>query len=124
VAKKILLVDDTETILALEKMMLRDLGCEIITAKNGAEAVKAVHEHHPDVVLLDVVMPEMGGIEACRVLKGDPRTSGVPIIMVTTRGETDFVTRAFKAGCNDYLTKPIDRLELLAKIEVYIADVR
>jgi CheY-like chemotaxis protein len=65
-------------------------------------------------------MPELDGIETCRRLKGDPGTNTIPVVMVTTKGEPQMVERAFQAGCNDYITKPLDRMELLSKVNTYL----
>lgn len=119
-SKTILLVDDTQTVIMTERMMLSELGFTIHTAKNGVEALKLAATIKPDLVLLDIVMPEMDGIETCRRLKEDPTTRGIPVVMVTTKGEPDKVEEAFLAGCNDYITKPIDKLELVAKVKAHM----
>lgn len=115
--KKILLVDDAETILMMERMILNKAGYELITAKDGQEAViKAVAER-PDLILMDVVMPKMNGFEACKQLRGQDTTKAIPIIMVTTRGEAESVESGFESGCDDYITKPINGLEVLSKVK-------
>lgn len=117
--KRILLVDDTETVLMFEKMMLaRDY--EVVIAKNGRQAIEKVSELRPDIILLDIMMPEMDGIATCGKLKSDPSTRDIPIVIVTTKGEAEKVEAAFTAGCNDYLTKPLDRLALLEKVRGFI----
>ena len=119
--KKILLVDDTMTVLMSEKMMLAGQGFQITTAGNGVEALAALEKERPDLILLDIVMPEMDGIEVCRQIKGNPDTVGIPVIMVTTKGEQEKVEASFEAGCNDYVTKPIDKLQLLTKIRNFVS---
>lgn len=119
-SKKILLVDDTETVLLFEKTMLRGSGVELRTAKNGIKALEAVAEERPDLILLDIMMPELNGIQVCEKLKSDPETKDIPIVMVTTKGEPEMVEQAFKAGCDDYITKPLDKMELLSKVNTYI----
>lgn len=118
--KKILLVDDTETVLMFEKLMLAGLDFEIHIARNGLEALARVADRRPDLILLDIVMPGLDGIETCRRLKADPVTREIPVIMVTTKGEPERVEQAFVAGCDDYLTKPLDRLQLLAKVRSFV----
>lgn len=114
--KKILLVDDAETILMMERMILgRDY--DLIIAKDGQEAVGKARVERPDLILLDIVMPVMNGIEACRMIRSHESTSAVPVIMVTTRGSEDIVKSAFESGCNEYVTKPINKIELLNKIK-------
>jgi len=70
----------------------------------------------PDLILMDVVMPNMGGFEAVKALRAHPETQAIPVIMVTTRGEEDNITRGFEVGCDDYVTKPVNGPELVAKI--------
>lgn len=119
-SKTVLLVDDTETVLMFEKTMLRASGLQIRVARNGNQALEDVKKARPDLILLDIMMPELDGIETCRRLKGDPATSAIPVVMVTTKGEPEVVERAFQAGCDDYITKPLDKMELLSKVSTYL----
>ena len=112
---KILLVDDTRLVLELEKSFLKISDVEVLTAGNGAEALEMIRNDPPDLVFMDMNMPVMDGITACTLLKGDPFLSDIPVIMLTTAGREGDRERALKAGCNDYLTKPIDRREFLEK---------
>ncbi len=105
----------------VEKMMLAGKGYDIETAENGVKGLEMAKSTAPDLVLLDVMMPEMDGLEMCRRLRADPETANLPVLMVTTRGEPDQVEEAFLAGCTDYLTKPIDKLELIEKVEKFLA---
>lgn len=114
--KKILLVDDSATILMMEKLILGNGPYELITANNGEEAVKKAADNQPDLILLDVIMPKMGGFEACRRIRAAEGTRSIPIIMVTTRGEAANVEAGWANGCTDYVTKPINSAELLAKV--------
>ena len=118
--KKILLVDDSATTLMMEQMVLRAQPYNIVTAKNGREAIERAAAERPDLILLDVVMPEMNGFEACRRIRQHPSTKTTPIIMVTTRGEEQSVETGFESGCNDYITKPINGAELLTKVRGYL----
>ena len=116
--KKILVVDDSEVSLMTEQLLLRKSGrYEILVARNGEEAVATAATERPDLILLDVVMPKMNGFEACRKLRSSDATRDTPIIMVTSRGEAQNVETGFEIGCNDYVTKPINGMELLEKIE-------
>lgn len=119
--KKVLLVDDTDTVLLFEKTLLRGTGYQLRTAKNGRLALDEVGRDPPDLVLLDIMMPELDGIATCRALKEDPQTRHIPVVMVTTKGEPQMAQRAFEAGCDDYITKPLDRLELLSKVKAFLA---
>jgi DNA-binding response OmpR family regulator len=120
--KKILLVDDSSTILMMEKFILRNGPYEILTATNGEEGVLKAAEQMPDLILLDVIMPKMGGFEACKLLRSTRATSDIPIIMVTTRGEAANVEAGWANGCTDYVTKPINAIELLAKVRNFLGD--
>lgn len=118
--KKILLVDDSSTILMMEKMMLNIGVYDLITARNGIEAVSKATAEQPDLILMDVNMPQMDGFEALKCLRNQSVTQNTPVIMVTTRGEAANIQTGFDNGCNDYLTKPIDNLELLTKVKSYL----
>ena len=121
--KKILLVDDSSTILMMEKFILKNDPYDLVTASNGEEAVTKSVDHAPDLILLDVMMPKMGGFEACREIRANPQTARIPIIMVTTRGEADNVETGWVSGCTDYVTKPINAVELLAKVRALLGQV-
>ncbi len=120
--KKILLVDDSSTILMMEKFILRNGPYDLVTAANGEEGVRKASEHLPDLILLDVIMPKMGGFEACRLIRSSESTKEIPIIMVTTRGEAANVEAGWSNGCTDYVTKPINSIELLAKVRNFLGD--
>jgi CheY-like chemotaxis protein len=116
---KILLVDDSGTVLLMEQMILKG-AFDIVVARDGQEAVDKAATERPDIIVMDVIMPKMTGLEACRRLRADQATSSIPIILVTTKGEgTDFEA-GFRSGCTDYLTKPIDALEFMAKIRGHL----
>ena len=115
--KKILLADDSQTVLLLHQLLLADRGYELLTARNGEEAVDKALAERPDLIILDVIMPRMDGFAACRELRAQELTRDTPIIMVTSRGAPQHVQQGFEAGCSDYLTRPFDGNELLDKIE-------
>jgi DNA-binding response OmpR family regulator len=114
--KKILLVDDSSTVLLMERMILSKSQYDVVTARDGQEGVEKALSEKPDLILMDVVMPRMDGFEACRRLREQEITKAIPVIMVTTRGELSSVESGYASGCNDYVTKPINGLELLAKV--------
>lgn len=120
--KKILLVDDSRTTLFVESMILKNEPYQLLTAGDGQEAVEKALSHRPDLILMDVVMPRMTGFEACRELRRRGETEATPIILVTTRGESDNVEAGFESGCSDYITKPINGLELLSKVKDYLGE--
>jgi sigma-B regulation protein RsbU (phosphoserine phosphatase) len=118
--KRVLLVDDSETVLQFEKLILRGSGYELVTAKNGNQALAQVDALRPDLILLDLMMPELDGLETLRRLKERPETGDIPVVVVTTKGAPDIVEQAFAAGCSDFLTKPVDKIELLAKVRKHL----
>ena len=115
-ARKILLVDDSATVLMMERMILASERFQIVTAANGEEAQERARVEQPDLILMDIVMPKVNGIEACQAIKNDPTTAHIPIILVTTLGEAASLEAGYSSGCNDYVTKPVNSAELLTKI--------
>jgi CheY-like chemotaxis protein len=120
---KILIVDDSSTVLIMEELLLRRT-YEVLKATGGGQALRVAAEQRPDLILLDVVMPNIDGFETCRMLRTMEATKSVPIIMVTTRGEQKSMEAARASGATDYVTKPIDQKELLGKIERYLGAAR
>jgi len=114
--KKILLVDDSAAVLLMERMILAKSQYDIVEARDGQEGVEKALAEKPDLILMDVVMPRMNGFEAVRRLREQEATRNIPIIMVTTRGELESVESGYASGCSEYITKPIDGLELLTKV--------
>lgn len=114
--KRLLLVDDAELFLELERTFLQRTGYQIYTARSGEEALRIAREIRPDLVLLDLNMPQMDGDEVCREIKDDPNLKDIHVVMVTARGREVDRVRCIEAGCDGYLTKPINRVELLARI--------
>jgi len=114
-ACNVLLVDDNEQNLELLVAYMEDLGCELRTAADGVEALAEVAQRRPDLILLDVMMPRMSGFQACAKIKRDPATREIPIVMVTALNEVSDVERAVESGADDFLTKPVNRLELLTR---------
>jgi DNA-binding response OmpR family regulator len=118
--KKVLLVDDSRTSIFMEEMILKKGSYEIVVATDGQEGVEKALAERPDLILMDMVMPRMNGLDAVRALRARAETKDIPIIMVTTRGEGDNVEKGYENGVNDYLTKPIDGVLLLAKVRDYL----
>lgn len=116
-ASRILIVDDTETMRLYEHMLLSGQGYDLDMASDGVEAIEKITARKPDLVLLDIMMPRMNGIECCRQIKATEDTKDIKVVMVTTKSEYEKVKEAFAAGCDDYVTKPINRVELLAKMK-------
>lgn len=113
----ILVVDDNEQNLELLLAYLEDLGCQLRAARNGIEAVAAIDEKQPDLVLLDVMMPQMSGFQVCSKIKSDPATRDIPVVMVTALNEVSDVERAVESGADDFLTKPVHKLELVTRVK-------
>jgi two-component system cell cycle response regulator len=112
----LLVVDDNEQNLELLQAYLEDLGCPTRTARDGLEALEAMTAQAPDIVLLDVMMPRMSGFQACTKIKQDPRWRDIPVIMVTALNDVGDVERAVDSGADDFLTKPVNRLELVTRV--------
>jgi DNA-binding response OmpR family regulator len=113
---RILAVDDDEGLLQLEKDMLERQGYTVMMAETGPKAIELAQKELPDLVLLDVMMPGMDGIEVCRQLRQDPRTEGILITFVTARGKLQDKEDGFSAGGDDYLVKPFSMRELVLRV--------
>lgn len=113
---QILVVDDEERNLRLMEALLAPLGHAVSTALDGEEALDAVLAVPPDVILLDVMMPKLDGFEVARRLKADEKTQGIPIVMVTALHSVEDRVKALEAGADDFLSKPVDRIELAARV--------
>jgi CheY-like chemotaxis protein len=113
---KILLVDDNQQNLELMLAYLETLPFKLSTARDGVEAIEAIQRERPDLVLLDVMMPKMSGFEVCRKVKSDPATRDMVVIMVTALHEVGDHERAVESGTDDFLTKPVNKLELLTRV--------
>jgi CheY-like chemotaxis protein len=118
--KKILLVDDSPTVLLMERILLQDGPYELISATNGDEAVKLALSERPDAIIMDVMMPGMNGYEVCRRLRTEEATRTTPIILVTTRSSLESLERGYASGCNDYIVKPFEAMELRMKVASFV----
>jgi len=116
----ILVVDDNQQNLELLQVYLEDVDCRSIPAYDGPEALEIIAKESPDLILLDVMMPKMSGFEVCRRIKNDPKTSDIPVIMVTALNEFGDIERALDSGTDDFLSKPVNRLELLTRIKTML----
>ncbi|MEP6754255.1 MAG: response regulator [Chthonomonadales bacterium] len=116
-AKKILAVDDERHIVRLVQVNLERSGYEVVTAYDGKEALEKVNSEHPDLIVLDVMMPYMDGFEVLQNLKREPATRDIPVIMLTAKAQDADVFRGWQSGVDCYLTKPFNPMELIAFVK-------
>jgi len=116
----ILVVDDNQQNLELLQAYLEDMDCETVSANDGLQALKIVGKNAPDLILLDVMMPKMSGFEVCKRVKNDPKTGDIPIIMVTALNEFGDIERGIDSGTDDFISKPVNKLELLTRVKTML----
>lgn len=113
---RVLIADDNEQNRELLDAYLADESYEILMAHDGQETMDVVEAQQPDLILLDIMMPRMSGYEVCEALKSDPEKRKIPVLMVTALNEMGDIEKAIKAGCDDFLTKPVNHLELKTRV--------
>ena len=114
---QVMVVDDNEQNLELLVAYLDPLGCKVVSVTDGVTALEKIAEEPPSLILLDVMMPRLSGFEVCRKLKSDPKTRDIPIIMVTALNELGDIERGVECGTDDFVSKPVNRLELLTRVK-------
>jgi len=119
----ILIVDDTSRNLQVLGAMLKEAGYRIALAQSGQQALEAAQKTPPDLILLDVIMPELDGFETCKQLKENPSTREIPVIFLTARIEIEDIVKGFELGAVDYVTKPFNATELLARVESHLGRI-
>ncbi len=112
----VLIADDIQQNRELLEAYLADEGYEILMASDGQQTMQLVDQHQPDLILLDIMMPRMSGYEVCSQIKGDPARRGILVLIVTALNEAGDIEKAVNAGCDDFLTKPVNRLELRTRV--------
>jgi DNA-binding response OmpR family regulator len=117
----VLVVDDDPVILKLLEVNFEMEGFQVVRAADGAEGLERAREVHPDIVILDVMMPRMTGYEVAKALREDEGTAHIPIIFVTARAQSSDVERGMELGVDDYVTKPFDPLDLIARVNTLLA---
>ena len=122
--EKILIVDDLPKNIQILGKLLSAQNREIAYALSGSEALMLIEKNHFDLILLDIMMPEMDGFEVCKILKKNPKTAEIPVIFLTAKTETDHVLKGFDLGGHDYITKPFNTAELLARINTHLELVK
>jgi DNA-binding response OmpR family regulator len=121
--KKLLIVDDEDGVRALVRMTLDNGLYEIIEASDGLEALDLAREHHPDLVLLDVMLPDLSGMDVCRKIKDDPDLASTTVVMLTARAQTADLGDAEEAGADGYFTKPFSPIALTRKVESILGPI-
>lgn len=116
----VLVVDDNLQNLELITAYLEDVDCQILSAEGGKEALEVIQTTPPDLVLLDVMMPQISGFEVCKQMKKDPKTAHIPVIMVTALNEMGDIERAIDSGTDDFLSKPVNKWELLTRVRTML----
>jgi CheY-like chemotaxis protein len=120
--KKILLVDDSATSRLMHRMLITQrTSYQVVCAVDGAEALRLVNSEAPDLILLDVMMPTIDGLEVCRRIRSQARTREVPVVLLTFRTDAESVKLGFDSGCNEYLKKPVEECQLLQVINRYLS---
>jgi CheY-like chemotaxis protein len=115
--QRILIVDDNQANRELLEAHLMGLDCDLEFAEDGQQTLDKVTTFQPDLILLDVMMPRLSGFEVCKKLKSNPETRSIMVLMVTALNELGDIERAVNAGTNDFLSKPVNRVELLKRVE-------
>ena len=116
----VLVVDDNMQNLELLQAYLEDMHCVTVPAHDGLEALEIIKKNAPDLILLDVMMPKMSGFEVCKRIKNDPKTSNIPVIMVTALNEFGDIERGVDSGTDDFLSKPVNKLELITRVKTML----
>ena len=116
----ILVVDDNQQNLELLQAYLEDIDCVTVPAAGGQQALDIVNDSPPDLILLDVMMPKMSGFEVCRKLKSSPKTENIPVIMVTALNEFADIERGVDSGTDDFISKPVNKLELITRVKTML----
>jgi len=117
--EKVLIIDDDPVIEKLVSTLLQSRSYNVITASDGVEGLEKAKIEHPNLILLDIVMPTMNGYEVCDELKKDKDTKEIPIVMLTSEESREAVKTAYRAGADDYIVKPINLTMLLAKMDKF-----
>lgn len=116
----VLVVDDNRQNLELILAYLEDIDCRTLSAEGGQQALEMVENELPDLVLLDVMMPKISGFEVCRKIKNNPKTEHIPVIMVTALNEIGDIEKAINSGTDDFLSKPVNKWELLTRVKTML----
>jgi two-component system alkaline phosphatase synthesis response regulator PhoP len=113
----VMIVDDNPQNVELLQAFLESLPVRIVTAVDGVDALRKVEEHSPDLILLDVMMPQMSGFQVCRRIKAEPKTRDIQVLMVTALNELGDIEQANECGTDDFVSKPVNKIELLTRVK-------
>lgn len=116
----VLVVDDNRQNLELILAYLEDIECQTLSAEGGQQALEMIENDLPDLILLDVMMPKISGFEVCKKIKNNPRTEHIPVIMVTALNEIGDIEKAINSGTDDFLSKPVNKWELLTRVKTML----
>jgi CheY-like chemotaxis protein len=114
---RILIADDNQPNVELLEAFLADVDCDIAVAVDGRDTLDQVERFQPDLILLDVMMPKLSGFEVCKKIKSDPKTKGIMVLMVTALNERGDIERGVDSGTDDFLSKPVNKVELVKRVE-------
>lgn len=120
ITKKILIVDDEPDLVELASYNLKKEGFSVSSAADGEEALQMVRGKHFDLIVLDLMLPGLHGIELCRILKNNPKTENIPVVMLTAKGEVSDKVHGLESGADDYITKPFSPKELIARVKAVL----
>jgi two-component system alkaline phosphatase synthesis response regulator PhoP len=113
----ILIVDDNPQNVELLQAFLESLPVKLVSAVDGVDALRKVEQHNPDLILLDIMMPQMSGFQVCRRIKADPKTRDIQVLMVTALNELGDIEQANECGTDDFVSKPVNKIELLTRVK-------
>jgi len=120
-ALRVLVVDDDPVIMRLLRVNFEMEGFDVVSASDGEEAIRSARNEAPDVIVCDIMMPKLNGLEVVERLRADPRTAGMPIVLLSAKAQASEVQKGLEAGADDYVTKPFDPLELVERVHAVIA---
>ena len=119
-ALKVMVIDDSKTIRRTAETLLKNVGCEVITAIDGFDALAKIVDHHPHIIFVDIMMPRLDGYQTCALVKNNPAFKSIPVIMLSSKDGLFDKARGRIVGSEQYLTKPFTRDELLSAIRKYV----
>ena len=119
-ALRVMVIDDSKTIRRTAETLLKNVGCDVITAIDGFDALARIVDHHPHIIFVDIMMPRLDGYQTCALIKKNPRFSGTPVIMLSSKDGLFDRARGRMVGSDEYLTKPFTKDSLLRTVAAYV----